>query len=99
MRRAVACALRQVDSALLGHPAVAEAVSFGAPSEKYGEVVAAAVVLAQQPPDAAAAAADIRKFAGTKLAKFKARTSCLLAHVVCSVEKAHHVQGERNMSA
>ena len=30
----------QVDSALLSHPAVTEAVSFGAPDEKYGEVVA-----------------------------------------------------------
>eukprot|EP00967_Tisochrysis_lutea_P013984 scaffold15714_cov20-Tisochrysis_lutea.AAC.7 len=34
-----------VDAALLSHPAVAEAVSFGAPDQKYGEVVAAAVVL------------------------------------------------------
>ena len=29
----------QVDSALLAHPAVTEAVSFGAPDEKYGEVL------------------------------------------------------------
>ena len=35
----------QVDSALLSHPLVTEAVSFGAPDEKYGESVAAAVVL------------------------------------------------------
>ena len=34
-----------MDAALLSNPAVAEAVSFGAPDEKYGEVVAAAVVL------------------------------------------------------
>ena len=60
-----------MDSALLGHPLVAEAVSFAAPSEKYGEIVAAAVVLSQQQQDTAAAAADIKKFAGTKLAKFK----------------------------
>ena len=64
-----------MDSALLGHPLVAEAVSFAAPSEKYGETVAAAVVLSQQQQqDAAAAAADIKKFAGTKLAKFKVST-------------------------
>ena len=63
----------QVDSALLGHALVAEAVCFAAPSEKYGETVAAAVVLSQQQGDVAAAAADIKKFAGTKLAKFKAR--------------------------
>ena len=35
--------LTQVDSALLSHPLVTEAVSFGAPDEKYGESVAAAV--------------------------------------------------------
>ena len=65
---------RQVDSALLGHPLVAEAVSFGAPSEKYGEIVAAAVVLSGgADKDAAAVAADIRKFAGGKLAQFKVR--------------------------
>ena len=62
----------QVDSALLGHPHVAEAVSFAAPDEKYGEVVAVAVVLTQPAGgDAEAIIADIRKFAATKLAKFK----------------------------
>ena len=38
----------QVDSAILAHPGVAEAVCFAAPDEKYGEVVAAAVVLNEQ---------------------------------------------------
>lgn len=33
------CCGTQVDSALLSHPQVAEAVSFAAPDEKYGEVV------------------------------------------------------------
>ncbi len=61
----------QVDSALLGHPLVNEAVSFGAPDEKYGEVVAAGVVLSKPADDEAAVIADIRKFAATKLAKFK----------------------------
>ena len=61
-----------MDSALLGHPRVAEAVSFAAPDEKYGEVVAAAMVLTQPAGgDAEAIVADIRKFAATKLAKFK----------------------------
>ena len=40
--------LPQVDSAILAHPGVAEAVCFAAPDEKYGEVVAAAVVLNEQ---------------------------------------------------
>lgn len=35
----------EVDAALLGHPAVAEAASFAAPDAKYGEEVHAAVVL------------------------------------------------------
>ncbi|EIE20280.1 acetyl-CoA synthetase-like protein [Coccomyxa subellipsoidea C-169] len=61
----------EVDSALLGHPLVNEAVSFGAPDEKYGEVVAAGVVLSKPADDEAAVIADIRKFAATKLAKFK----------------------------
>jgi acyl-CoA synthetase (AMP-forming)/AMP-acid ligase II len=38
----------EVDSALLAHPGVAEAVSFAAPDDKYGEVVAAAVVLNEE---------------------------------------------------
>lgn len=60
---------------MLGHPLVAEAVSFGAPDEKYGESVAAAVVLskpAQQ--DEAALIADIKKFAASKLASFKVQS-------------------------
>ena len=62
----------QVDSALLGHPLVAEAVSFAAPDEKYGEVVAAAVVLSKRDGrDDAALVDDIRTFAATRLAKFK----------------------------
>jgi acyl-CoA synthetase (AMP-forming)/AMP-acid ligase II len=36
---------REIDEALLSHPAVAEAVCFGIPDRTYGEAVAAAVVL------------------------------------------------------
>jgi acyl-coenzyme A synthetase/AMP-(fatty) acid ligase len=62
----------EVDGALLSHPAVAEAVSFGAPDEKYGEVVAAALVLAKgAPPPSDALKADIRKKVASMLAKFK----------------------------
>jgi acyl-CoA synthetase (AMP-forming)/AMP-acid ligase II len=35
----------EVDAALLAHPGVIEAVAFGVPDEKYGEVVGAALVL------------------------------------------------------
>jgi acyl-CoA synthetase (AMP-forming)/AMP-acid ligase II len=36
---------REIDEALLEHPAVAEACCFGIPDRVYGEAVAAAVVL------------------------------------------------------
>src|SRR5207248_6343644 len=39
---------REIDEALLTHPAVAEAVCFGVPDTKYGEEVAAAVVLRRE---------------------------------------------------
>ena len=66
----------QVDSALLAHPAVTEAVSFGAPDEKYGEVVAAAVVLAKPADDPEALVKDIQRVTSEKLAAFKARQLC-----------------------
>ena len=65
------CCLAQVDSALLSHPLVTEAVSFGAPDEKYGETVAAAVVLSQPADNVEATVADIKKAAAAKLARFK----------------------------
>lgn len=68
----------QIDSALLSHPAVVEAVSFGAPNEKYGETVAAAVVLAAPAADPAALIADIKQVAALKLAPFKARPWVLI---------------------
>ena len=40
---------REIDEVLLDHPAVAEAVAFAVPDEKYGEEVAAAVVLRRPP--------------------------------------------------
>lgn len=60
-----------MDGALLSHPNVAEAVSFGAPDEKYGESVAAAVVPANKVNDEAAFIEDVKKHAASKLAKFK----------------------------
>lgn len=60
----------EVDAALLAHPAVAEAVSFGVPDDKYGEVVAAAVVLR---PGVARDGVEesIKKHCAAKLAAFK----------------------------
>ena len=56
----------EVDTALLAHPAVAEAVCFAAPDAKYGEAVHAAVVLRDDADEAA-----LRRFCGERLAAFK----------------------------
>ena len=69
----------EVDGALLSHPLVAEAVAFGAPDEKYGEVVAAAVVLSRDVPDHAAIIKDIQRQTATRLASFKVRALVPLA--------------------
>ncbi len=60
----------------MAHPHVAEAVSFGAPNAKYGEVVAAAVVPKPGAPTggpeaAAAFEEDVRQFCSKRLAAFK----------------------------
>jgi acyl-CoA synthetase (AMP-forming)/AMP-acid ligase II len=59
---------REVDEALLDHPAVAQVVTFALPDEKLGEEVAAAIVLRD---GAAATEAEIRDFARARLAAFK----------------------------
>ncbi|KAL4431652.1 hypothetical protein ABPG77_001494 [Micractinium sp. CCAP 211/92] len=65
----------EVDGALLAHPAVAEAVSFAAPDEKYGEVVAAAVVLTEEgKKQGDGVEEDIKAFVGKRLSAFKVPT-------------------------
>ena len=59
---------REIDEALLAHPAIAETVAFGVPHQMWGEEVAAAVVLA---PDAAATEADLLAYCKDRLADFK----------------------------
>ncbi len=59
---------REVDEALMDHPAVAQVVCFAMPHDKLGEDVAAAVVLRE---GAVATEADLRAFAGRRLAPFK----------------------------
>jgi acyl-CoA synthetase (AMP-forming)/AMP-acid ligase II len=58
----------EVDAVLLGHPAVAQAVTFALPHEKLGEEVAAAVVVRA---GETATAKDLRQFAARRLADFK----------------------------
>jgi acyl-CoA synthetase (AMP-forming)/AMP-acid ligase II len=57
---------REIDEALLTHPAVVEAVCFGVPDAKYGEEVAAAVVLRGE-----VSAADLLAHCRERLAAFK----------------------------
>ena len=59
---------REVDEALMEHPAVQQVVTFAMPHPKLGEEVAAAVVLRE---GAEAAPGDIRSFAAKGLAAFK----------------------------
>ena len=59
---------REVDEALLDHPAVAQAVTFALPDEKLGEEVAAAIVLRE---GAAATEGELRDFVRARLAPFK----------------------------
>jgi acyl-CoA synthetase (AMP-forming)/AMP-acid ligase II len=66
---------REVDEALLEHPAVAEAVTFAVPHATLGEDVAAAVVLR---PNADTTAKDIRQFAAGRLADFKVPRQVLI---------------------
>jgi len=59
----------EIDAALLSHPAIAEAVAFGAPNSLLGqEVHAAIVVKAGQPVPTFE---DIKRFLRSKLATFK----------------------------
>src|SRR5207237_21579 len=57
---------REIDEVLLQHPAVAEAVAFGAAHPVWGEEVAAAVVL-----DAPATAQELQRHCHQHLADFK----------------------------
>ncbi len=59
---------REVDDALMDHPAIEQVVTFAMPHDKLGEEVAAAVVLRE---GAEAGAREIRRFAADRLADFK----------------------------
>ena len=59
---------REVDDALMDHPAIEQVVTFAMPHAKLGEDVAAAVVLRE---GAEAEEREIRRFAAERLADFK----------------------------
>lgn len=58
----------EIDAVLLSHPSVSEAVSFGIPDTKYGEVVGAVVIPRK---GAVVSETELRKFVAGKLAGFK----------------------------
>lgn len=58
----------EVENALFGHPAVADAAVIGVPDERWGEAVRACIVLK---PGASATAEEIIAFAKTRIAGFK----------------------------
>jgi acyl-CoA synthetase (AMP-forming)/AMP-acid ligase II len=66
---------REVDDALLEHPAVAEAVTFAIPHPTLGEEVASAIVLR---PDAAVTPKEIRRFVSGHVADFKVPRQVLI---------------------
>ena len=59
---------REVDEALMDHPAVLQVVTFGVPHDKLGEDVGAAVVLRE---GMSATEVELKTFLSTKLAPFK----------------------------
>jgi acyl-CoA synthetase (AMP-forming)/AMP-acid ligase II len=63
----------EVEDALTSHPAVAEAVAYAVPDERYGEQVAAAVVLRGE-----ASAPELARHCGDRLAAFKVPVSIAL---------------------
>ena len=70
---------REVDEALMDHPAVLQVVTFAVPHDKLGEDVAAAVVLRE---GQAATEAELKTFLSTKIAAFKTpRTILFLAEI------------------
>jgi acyl-CoA synthetase (AMP-forming)/AMP-acid ligase II len=82
---------REVDEALLAHPAVREAVAYGVPDVKWGEVVHAAVVA-----DDALSADELRAFCAGRLAAFKVPRR---VHVVPEIPKGPTGKVQRRVLA
>jgi len=70
---------REVDEALMDHPAVGQVVTFALPHDMLGEEVAAAVVLRE---GMEATAEEIREFGGSRLAGFKVPRTVLIVEEI-----------------
>jgi acyl-CoA synthetase (AMP-forming)/AMP-acid ligase II len=70
---------REIDEALMAHPAVAQAVAFALPHDKLGEDVGAAVVLRE---GASADERSLREFLADRLADFKVPRRILLLDAI-----------------
>jgi oxalate---CoA ligase len=70
---------REIDDVLLGHPAVAQAVTFAVPDARLGEEVAVAVVLREH---TAVTARELREFAALRLADFKVPRRVIIVEAI-----------------
>lgn len=69
----------ELDGVLLSHPAVAEAVAFGAPDEKYGEQVNAVVVFKNGKK---ATEKELQSYVGEKVSGFKVPTRIFFTDIM-----------------
>lgn len=70
---------REVDDALLAHPAVAQAIAFAVPHDRLGEDLVAAVVLRR---DAKAGAGELREYLFDRLADVKVPSQVLVVDAI-----------------
>lgn len=74
--------VEEVEEVLRAHPAVADALVVGRPSERWGEELVALVELRDQAPEAAATAEELHTLCTTALARFKAPKEFLFVEQV-----------------
>lgn len=74
--------VEEVEEVLRAHPAVADALVVGRPSERWGEELVALVELRDEAPEAAATADELHTLCTTQLARFKAPKEFLFVEQV-----------------